>query len=63
MSGAPAQRWPAEQVPAVVLHKLGLCRAQVEMLHAPGALLIELQGEKVFMQGPAEYVYQAELMA
>ena len=48
---------------AVVLHKLGLCRAQVEMLHAPGTLLIELQGEKVFMQGPAEYVYQAELMA
>ena len=40
---------------AVVLHKLGLCRAQVEMLHAPGTLLIELQGEKVFM--PVSYTH------
>ena len=47
---------------AVVLQKLGLCGERVRICHAPGDLLIEVTPQAVYMEGPAEYVYQGEIL-
>ncbi len=47
---------------AVVLQRLGLCGERVRIRHAPGDLVIMVTEQAVFMEGPAEYVYQGELL-
>ena len=45
---------------ACVLHRLGRTNAQLEVALAAGSLHIEV-GERVYMTGPAAYVFEGEV--